>query len=153
MTDFDIGKRLKAVREGRGLSQRQLAQRAGVTNGQISMIEQNKISPSVSNLKKILDGIPMGLSDFFAEDSADEPKTFYRHADLVGTQVPGKVGGERQKHEVEQPEQQHGVRNIVLEQADHAAVLRQRGKMSVKLTVLSNSGIGGFPPISRRSVG
>ena len=94
MTDFDIGKRLKAVREVRGLSQRQLAQRAGVTNGQISMIEHNKISPSVSNLKKILDGIPMGLSDFFAEDSAEEPKTFYRHADLVDIGTPALYGPE-----------------------------------------------------------
>ncbi len=94
MTDFDIGKRLRTLRETRGLSQRQLAQRAGVTNGQISMIEQNKISPSVSNLKKILDGMPMGLSDFFAEDGAEEPRTFYRHAELVDIGTPAFCGPE-----------------------------------------------------------
>lgn len=92
MTEFDIGKRLKTLREGRGLSQRQLAQRAGVTNGQISMIEQNKVSPSVSNLKKILDGMPMGLSEFFAEDDAGEPKTFYRHDELVDIGTPAFCG-------------------------------------------------------------
>lgn len=94
MTEFDIGKRLKTLREARGLSQRQLAQRAGVTNGQISMIEQNKVSPSVSNLKKILDGMPMGLSEFFAEDEAGEPKTFYRHDELVDIGTPAFCGPE-----------------------------------------------------------
>lgn len=94
MEDLDIGKRLKAVREARGLSQRQLAQRAGVTNGQISMIEQNKISPSVSSLKKILDGIPMGLSDFFAGEVVEGPKTFYRHSELVDIGTPAFCGPE-----------------------------------------------------------
>lgn len=87
MTDFEIGGRLKRAREARGLSQRQLAQRAGVTNGQISLIEQNKVSPSVSNLRKILEGLPLSLSEFFAEAESDEPKTFYRHDELneIGT--------------------------------------------------------------------
>ncbi|MDX1657167.1 MAG: helix-turn-helix transcriptional regulator, partial [Candidatus Competibacteraceae bacterium] len=38
---FDLGARLRVVREARGLSQRELARRAGVTNGTISLIEQN----------------------------------------------------------------------------------------------------------------
>ncbi len=76
--DIDIGRRLKEVREGRGLSQRQLAQRSGVTNGTISLIEQNKSSPSVSSLKKVLDGIPMPLSEFFsATGDALEPRYFF----------------------------------------------------------------------------
>ncbi|HPE72850.1 MAG TPA: helix-turn-helix domain-containing protein, partial [Candidatus Competibacter sp.] len=45
---FDLGTRLRAVREQYGLSQRELARRAGVTNGTISLIEQNKNSPSVA---------------------------------------------------------------------------------------------------------
>lgn len=83
MTQPDIGNRLKSLRESYKLSQRQLAQRAGVTNGQISMIEQNKISPSVSSLKKILDGFPMTLSEFFADGESMSPQTFFRAADLV----------------------------------------------------------------------
>jgi transcriptional regulator with XRE-family HTH domain len=83
MANVDIGKRLRSVREACKLSQRQLASRAGVTNGTISMIEQNKISPSVANLKKILDGIPMGLARFFMEESENTPKTFYRHEELA----------------------------------------------------------------------
>jgi transcriptional regulator with XRE-family HTH domain len=64
----DIGLRLQAVRKAKGLSQRELAKRVGVTNSTISLIEQNKVSPSVSSLKKVLDGIPMSLADFFTAD-------------------------------------------------------------------------------------
>ncbi|MDP5306947.1 cupin domain-containing protein [Paracoccus spongiarum] len=78
---FDIGGRLRGLRQARQMSQRQLASRAGVTNGLISMIEQNKISPSVANLKKILDGMAISMVDFFTE-AAEEPQTFWRHADL-----------------------------------------------------------------------
>jgi transcriptional regulator with XRE-family HTH domain len=92
MTGFDMGARLKLVREIRGLSQRQLAARTGVTNGQISMIEQNKVSPSVATLKKVLDGLPMALSDFFAEGEAATPKTFYRRGELKDI-VPHAVHG------------------------------------------------------------
>lgn len=83
MTQPDIGSKLRTLRQKYNLSQRQLAQRAGVTNGQISMIEQNKISPSVSSLKKILDGFPTSLSDFFASDVSEGPKTFYRKDELI----------------------------------------------------------------------
>jgi DNA-binding XRE family transcriptional regulator len=54
---IDVGAHLKAVRTMYGLSQRELAKRAGVTNGTISLIEQNRVSPSVSSLKKVLDGV------------------------------------------------------------------------------------------------
>jgi transcriptional regulator with XRE-family HTH domain len=65
---IDVGAHLKAVRTMYGLSQRELAKRAGVTNGTISLIEQNRVSPSVSSLKKVLDGVPMSLAEFFTLD-------------------------------------------------------------------------------------
>jgi len=66
----DIGIRLQAVRKSQGFSQRELAKRVGVTNSTISLIEQNKVSPSISSLKKVLDGIPISLADFFTLDFA-----------------------------------------------------------------------------------
>jgi len=41
---MDVGAHLKSVRQMYGLSQRELAKRAGVTNGLISLIEQNRVS-------------------------------------------------------------------------------------------------------------
>ena len=81
---MDIGARLQLVRKSKGLSQRELAKRVGVTNSTISLIEQNKVSPSVSSLKKVLDGIPISLADFFTLDMdiglPDSP--FYSAAEL-----------------------------------------------------------------------
>ena len=65
---MDVGARLRALRQMHGLSQRELARRAGVTNGLISLVEMNRVSPSVSSLKKLLDGIPMSLAEFFTGD-------------------------------------------------------------------------------------
>jgi transcriptional regulator with XRE-family HTH domain len=75
---IDVGAHLRAVRTMYGLSQRELAKRAGVTNGLISLIEQNRVSPSVSSLKKVLDGIPMSLAEFFTLDFAASPQVFFR---------------------------------------------------------------------------
>jgi transcriptional regulator with XRE-family HTH domain len=61
----ELGKRLAEVRKSKGLSQRELAKRAGVTNSTISLIEQDRVSPSVSSLKKVLDGFPMTMAEFF----------------------------------------------------------------------------------------
>src|SRR6201985_18984 len=80
---LDVGSHLKAVRQMYGLSQRELAKRAGVTNGLISLIEQNRVSPSVSSLKKVLDGVPMSLADFFTIDLATPPQTFFGTDELV----------------------------------------------------------------------
>ena len=76
---MDIGNRLQEIRKAHGLSQRELAARAGLTNGTISLIEQNKTSPSVASLKSLLDAIPMSIAEFFAtiEENRDI-KYFYR---------------------------------------------------------------------------
>jgi transcriptional regulator with XRE-family HTH domain len=80
---IDVGAHLRAVRTMYGLSQRELAKRAGVTNGLISLIEQNRVSPSVSSLKKVLDGIPMSLSEFFTLDLSASPQVFFRGDELT----------------------------------------------------------------------
>lgn len=90
--EIDIGRRLKEVREQRGLSQRQLAQRSGVTNGTISLIEQNKTSPSVSSLKKVLDGLPMPLSEFFAAEAADAAPQYFFEAEAFTELSPTDLG-------------------------------------------------------------
>ena len=84
---LNVGAHLKAVRQMYGLSQRELAKRAGVTNGLISLIEQNRVSPSVSSLKKVLDGIPMALADFFTLELGGQPQVFFARQDLsdIGT--------------------------------------------------------------------
>jgi transcriptional regulator with XRE-family HTH domain len=81
--DFDIGERLKEIRVATGLSQRDLASRAKVPHGLISLIERNKSSPSVASLRKILGGIPMTMADFFNEERQPAEKIFFEANELI----------------------------------------------------------------------
>lgn len=88
---MDIGKRILAIRKEKGLSQRELAARAGLTNGTISLIEQNKTSPSVASLKSLLDAIPMSIAEFFATlENGNDTKIFYSADEL--TEVAPQFG-------------------------------------------------------------
>ena len=92
MTDFDTGSRLKEERERLRLSQRQLAALTGVTGGMISMIEQNRTSPSVATLKKILAGLGISLGDFFAGSADAGTKWHFRHEELREITPEAKLG-------------------------------------------------------------
>ncbi len=80
---IDIGERLKAIRKMHNLSQRELSRRAGVTNSTISLIEQNRVSPSVDSLKKVLEALPMSLIDFFTMEMNPKQDSFFSVEDLV----------------------------------------------------------------------
>ncbi len=82
-----VGKQLHAVRTSFGLSQRELAKRAGVTNGMISLIEQDRVSPSVGSLQKILSAFPMTMAEFFTRDIQQHEDLVFKAVDLpdVGT--------------------------------------------------------------------
>ena len=79
----DVGTRLRALRNLRNISQRELAKRCGVTHSSLSLIEQGKVSPSVSSLKKILDAIPMSVGDFFTMDLESKNQVFYSADELT----------------------------------------------------------------------
>ena len=82
-----VGSRLRYLRDMHGLSQRELARRAGLTHGTIGSIERDAISPSVGSLRKILDSFPMTLSEFFALNPDSETQVFFGHGELM------EVGG------------------------------------------------------------
>ena len=80
---FDIGARLLAMRRAAGLSQRQLAEKAGVPHAQISIIETNRSSPSVATMRKILSGLNLTMADFFDPERAAPDGPFFTESDLV----------------------------------------------------------------------
>jgi len=61
----DVGPRLRAYREQRGLSLRELARRLGVSPSAISQIETGKSRPSVSTLYSIVSELGMSLDELF----------------------------------------------------------------------------------------
>lgn len=80
---MDVGVRLRQVRMASGLSQRALAKRAGVTNATISLIESNQVSPSVGALKRVLEGIPIGMAEFFSVSLITPRRFFFRRDELL----------------------------------------------------------------------
>lgn len=82
MTDFDVGQRLREIRLESGLSQRQLADRASVPHGQISMIETNRNSPSVATLRRILGGMDVTMAEFFEPETPQTDSMFFTPDEL-----------------------------------------------------------------------
>jgi transcriptional regulator with XRE-family HTH domain len=100
--DSEIGQRLRQLRQRLGLSQREVGRRAGVSNATISMIEANRVSPSVSALKQILSALGAGLADFFASTDDERDRVMFRADEL--TEIAGgaisyrQVGANLQGH-------------------------------------------------------
>jgi transcriptional regulator with XRE-family HTH domain len=81
--DVEVGRALRRAREAAGFSQRELARRAGVSNGTVSQIEQDRLSPSIGLLKRVLDGLDVPLARFFADPAEPDHRLFFGEADLV----------------------------------------------------------------------
>ena len=79
----EIGQRLKSIRLRLKLSQRQLARQSGVANATISQVEAGKLNPTVSMLKKVLDGVPISLSEFFGDEFEVRDRVFFRADELT----------------------------------------------------------------------
>ena len=85
--ELAVGERLRALRLRAGLSQRELARRASVSNATVSMIEAERVSPSVSALRQILSALGVGIADFFASPGPQGEQVVYRAAEL--TEIAG----------------------------------------------------------------
>ena len=68
---FSLGAKLRAIRDERGLSQRELAQRAGLSANAISLIERDENSPSVSTLQSLAAALHVKMSYFFEDEQPD----------------------------------------------------------------------------------
>ena len=60
---LDVGKRIKELRLRIGMSQKELADKVGLTPSFISQLENNQIAPSLSSFIQICDALGVSLSD------------------------------------------------------------------------------------------
>ncbi|MCY0150106.1 helix-turn-helix domain-containing protein [Hoeflea sp. G2-23] len=72
-----IGTNLKALRLRRHLSMRDLAQRSGISHTTISLIERDRISPTVDTLQAVLDALGSRLSEFLGGLTEGSGSPFY----------------------------------------------------------------------------
>ena len=65
---MDIGLKIKELRNLRGLTQEELANRCELTKGYISQLENDLTEPSFSTLENILLALGSSFSDFFSKE-------------------------------------------------------------------------------------
>lgn len=62
-----VASRIRELRQGRGLSQEELADRAGVHRTYVGMLERRQSNPSLHVLAKIAEALVVTVSDLIAE--------------------------------------------------------------------------------------
>ncbi|MDL2291998.1 cupin domain-containing protein [Acholeplasma sp. OttesenSCG-928-E16] len=65
---MDIGKQIRELRLGNGLTQEELANRLELTKGYISQLENNLTSPSMQTLFSILEVLGTDVHEFFSKE-------------------------------------------------------------------------------------
>ncbi len=135
-TALTIGNKLKNLRSERNLSQRALADLAGISTNSVSLIERDEISPSVTTLQNLATALRVRVSYFFEEES--EQKILLVKAnqrslmDSQGVRIES-IGSRIHEQEVEpfliklEPNTSSGERQVI--HAGHEVVYCIKGKM------------------------
>ncbi len=69
---MEIGEKVKRLRLSRGFTQEELAERADLTKGFISLLERDKTSPSIATLEQLLNVLGVSLKQFFSEEKTSK---------------------------------------------------------------------------------
>ncbi|MFH0822490.1 MAG: cupin domain-containing protein [Pseudomonadota bacterium] len=71
--EIDVGSRIRVQRKAAKLTLKQLAEKVGCTDAHLSQVENGRVSPSISSLKRIAEALQTKITDFFVESENDEP--------------------------------------------------------------------------------
>ncbi len=88
----DFGNKIKELRNKKGLTQEELADRCELSKGFISQVENDLTSPSIATLIDILQCLGTSLKDFF-NDAGDEQIVFTQEDffEKVDTELHNKI--------------------------------------------------------------
>ena len=78
--EVNLGRRLQALRQARGLSQRALAELSGLNFNTLSLIENEKSSPNVSTLQQLADALEVPVTAFFEAPSVERQSVVFQKA-------------------------------------------------------------------------
>ena len=87
--EMKIGKRIKRLRLANDLTQDELAIRADLTKGFISLLERDHTSISIEALAQVLEVMGSSLSEFFKDLEMGEQKVVFRSGDRVRVEGRG----------------------------------------------------------------
>lgn len=69
-----VGSRIKAIRELKGMSQKDLAYDADLDRSYIASVESGQRNISIVNIEKIANALKVSLKDFFKDEVFEELK-------------------------------------------------------------------------------
>jgi len=95
---YDVGTRIRSLRQERGLSMRALARNSGLSPNALSMIERGRTSPTVSTVYKISHAMGLPITDIFRDQPNRSPCVLRKKGASRRITVPDAVieelGGE-----------------------------------------------------------
>lgn len=108
-----FGEKLREVRERRGLTLKEVAGRAGLSESLISQIERNKVAPAIDTLLSIVEVLDIDLEYLFRDLKRDRQVNLVRRGDRQRV-VLKKVAYEQLSRTVGSDEE-HGIEAYILE--------------------------------------
>ncbi len=87
-----LGQKVREARSRLGLSQRQLAKQAGLSNGMLCLIERGAANPSVQSLLGLAEALEIPLAAFFEDPAAPEPTGVDRDSSPTGRRLVVSAG-------------------------------------------------------------
>ena len=87
MRAMNIAKRLRELREGKGLSQGDIERRSGLLRSYISRVEGGHSVPALQTLERFAAALDVDMSQLFSEGRAGSP----------GSKLKGNVSHEREE--------------------------------------------------------
>ena len=67
--ELQLGPRIRALRQARGFTLRELAERAGVTESFLSQVEREVTSPSIASVQRIAGALDLAIAELFVEEA------------------------------------------------------------------------------------
>jgi transcriptional regulator with XRE-family HTH domain len=87
VTELQLGTRIRALRQARHLTLRDVADRAGVTESFLSQVERDVTSPSIATVHRVAQALGLSISQLFAEEA--ESGRVVRREDRRRVAYPG----------------------------------------------------------------
>ena len=84
-----FGEKIRAVRDKRSLTLREVAEKAGVSESLVSQIERNKVSPAIDTLLSIADALDIDLEYLFSDYRREREVQIVKAAQRSSLSRPG----------------------------------------------------------------
>lgn len=78
-----VGENLRKIREEKGLSRRELAEKSGISQSYIIKIEQGTKNPTLEVLKSLATGLNVKIESLTENENSNEIKTFGTELDKL----------------------------------------------------------------------